>query len=115
MGDRGNVVIKDGPSTVYLYSHWGGSRLPKTVADALEGGGLSRIDDGPYLARIIFCEMIKNNVSGTTGYGISSTIGDGDETVIINVGPPTTITLPDAGIVLDGRQFIEYVNERTSV
>lgn len=33
-------------------------------------------DDPPYLARIIFCEMIQDDVLGETGYGIAPTQDD---------------------------------------
>ena len=69
MGDRGNVVIKEDDEQICLYTHWDGLKLPKIVADALSRG-YDRIDDFPYLTRIIFSEMIKDDVMGTTGYGI---------------------------------------------
>ena len=38
MGDRGNIIVKDGDSTVYLYTHWSGSRLNETLKQALIRG-----------------------------------------------------------------------------
>jgi hypothetical protein len=80
MGDRANVHV----AGVYLYTHWGGYNLPETVRAALiraqEG---DRWQDDPYLARIIFCEMVTGSEKGTTGYGISATCGDGAERVLI--------------------------------
>ena len=58
MGDRGNIIVKDGNSEVYLYTHWTGSDLPDVLRSALKRGK-SRWNDGPYLARIIFCEIVK--------------------------------------------------------
>lgn len=69
MGDRGNVVIKEDDKQICLYTHWDGTELPTIVANALSRG-YDRINDFPYLARIIFSEMIKDDVMGTTGYGI---------------------------------------------
>lgn len=70
MGDRGNIEVKDEQGSVFLYSHWGGSELPATLASALDRG-IGRWTDQPYLARIIFCEMVRGDVEGETGYGIS--------------------------------------------
>lgn len=77
MGDRGNVILKynDG-NKIYLYTHWDGSALRQTLREALERGR-DRWDDEPYIARIIFSEMIKNDIDGNTGYGISPYMGDG--------------------------------------
>lgn len=80
MGARSNIVLdfnktkEDGSkeekfSKIYFYSHWGGE-LQKTLAQALKRGK-GRWDDNSYLARIIFSEMIKDNIDGDTGYGIS--------------------------------------------
>jgi len=73
MGDRRNVIIKDDPKKVgvALYSHWGGSALPGVLRSALVRG-LARWNDAPYLARIIFCEMVRGAEMGETGFGISA-------------------------------------------
>jgi hypothetical protein len=81
MGDRANVYVHEGDQPgVYLYSHWGGSTLPQVVRDALARG--ARWDDPDYLTRIIFCEMVKGDVSGTTGYGIGARVGDGADRIV---------------------------------
>lgn len=90
MGDRANVVVvqhggKKGARTggVFLYTHWGGSELGRTLRDALaRAGGKGRAategnrwDDEPYLVRIIFSEMLfgrdaaasHENLAGLTG------------------------------------------------
>ena|SRR3990167_9978785 len=74
MGDRGNIIVSDGASTVYLYSHWTGSELPEILQRSLAKNWRWR--DGSYLARIIFCEMVKGNELTETGFGISSKHGD---------------------------------------
>ena len=82
MGDRANVYVHHGERPgVYLYTHWDGSELPAIVVNALHRGK-GRWDDDQYLARIIFCEMIKNDVDGETGYGISAECGDGDDRIV---------------------------------
>ena len=81
MGDRGNIQIKDRWSKhdgVYLYSHWGGSELPQTLARALDSPqGRGGWTDSSYLTRVIFCQMLadgrygdKDVLAGETGYGI---------------------------------------------
>lgn len=83
MGDRANVkIVSKHTGTVYLYTHWSGSELPQTVQQALRRGA-ERWDDPAYLARIVFCEMIKGEaLDGLTGYGISQECGDGEDRVI---------------------------------
>jgi hypothetical protein len=44
--------------------------LVDTVVKAVNGIGVDRQDDPEYLARIIFSEMIKDDIGGSTGYGI---------------------------------------------
>jgi hypothetical protein len=54
---------------IYLYTHWGGAELPLTLQSALRRR--QRWDDDAYLARIIFCEMVKGDEAGETGFGIA--------------------------------------------
>jgi hypothetical protein len=85
MGDRANVkfIEQDGTS-LFLYTHWRGSDLPEIIQSALSHK--QRWDDEQYLARIIFCEMIKGDESGHSGFGISTYCGDGDDKILeINV------------------------------
>ncbi len=81
MGDRANVRVKSQASDVFLYTHWGGYALPETVRKALSLR--ERWSDDSYLARIIFCSMVRgDDAEATTGFGISSTIGDGEDQLI---------------------------------
>lgn len=81
MGARANIVLnynkskEDGEkeekySNIYLYSHWGGETIKELLARALKRGK-ERWDDHSYLARIIFSEMVKEDIEGKTGFGIS--------------------------------------------
>ena len=81
MGDRANVQVVDGESNVFLYTHWTGTDLPQTLQKALVRGK-ERWQDGQYLARIIFCEMVGELADGLTGFGISSVVGDGDNRIL---------------------------------
>lgn len=93
VGDRANVYVKNDvdPSKpgVYLYTHWGGYELPEAVAKALDRGR-NRWDDGPYLTRIIFCEMMKfygdlpeETLESETGFGISTSMVDNEHNIIV--------------------------------
>ena len=70
MGDRAQVKItsQDNPD-LYFYTHWGAEKLPIVVANALNRGR-GRWGDYEYLNRIIFSEMIQDEVLSETGYGI---------------------------------------------
>jgi hypothetical protein len=92
MGDRGNIIVKDGDSKVFLYTHWAGYRVADTIRKGLNRN--ERWTDGSYLARIMFCELISGDsepLTGTTSYGISSTMGDGFEgaDIILDVDAQT--------------------------
>ena len=85
MGDRANVFVKDETEVgrgVFLYTHWDGATLPHTVKLALTRG-TGRWDDAPYLTRIIFCEMVRGDLDGDTGYGISATQLDNGRPIIV--------------------------------
>lgn len=83
MGDRANVFLlqesdaKGENKGLYFYTHWDGYKLPVVVQSALKKGQ-KRWDDPPYLARVIFCEMVSRKPSELTGYGISIYICDND-------------------------------------
>ena len=76
MGDRGNIKI----GGVYLYTHWCGSKIKGILKNALSRR--ERWDDEPYLARIIFCEMVKEDIGGSIGFGICDCICDNDNPVL---------------------------------
>ncbi len=80
MGDRAQVYMKD--TGVYLYTHWYGQELPEVVRTALSKKW--RWGDPSYLARIIFSEMIKDEVGEETGYGIDE-IQHGDVCRIVEI------------------------------
>jgi hypothetical protein len=82
MGDRANIVVKqpDG-SRIYLYSHWGGWEMPGTLRDALDRH--QRWEDPAYLTRIIFCEMVKIDCGGATGFGISTALCDNEYPLLV--------------------------------
>lgn len=91
MGDRASILVKEDNEDkgVFLYTHWAGHILPKTLKEALIRGR-DRWDDPSYLTRIIFCEMVKGKELETTSYGISTRETDGSYPLItLNVEKQT--------------------------
>ncbi len=82
MGDRSNIVVKqpDG-SSVFLYGHWMGSDSIRIVHDILSLK--ERWADHSYLARMLFCKMVEGDISGATGYGISTDMQDNEYPLIV--------------------------------
>lgn len=97
MGDRANVVIYEGPkNVVFLYTHWTGSTLPKVLKAALQRGR-ERWSDAPYLARIVFCEMVRGEELTTTGYGIATTPCDNEyPLLVVDVARGVVVEYPEA-------------------
>jgi hypothetical protein len=86
MSDRAEIrVVNANQPDLYLYSHWRGKEIALALKDALIRGRL-RWEDGPYLTRIIFCELIKKDVLGENDYGIA-TYNMGTDHVFIDVEP----------------------------
>lgn len=86
MGERAQVkmVSKDEECPIYLYSHYDGSNLINVVKSAILKQW--RWDDFSYLTRIIFCEMVKDDINGEVGYGIdTSEHGDIEYLVTVDV------------------------------
>lgn len=84
MSDPVNIEIEG----VYLYAHSGMLDVHRALASALDRGR-SRWDDGPYLARIILCEMVKGDEMGTAGFGISRESGGGPVIHVVPGDEPT--------------------------
>lgn len=85
MGDRANIVIEADrdmfPNPVFFYTHWSGSEIKPLLSAALQRGE-SRWNDPAYLARVIFCQLVKSDPDGITGFGISTAIGDGGKKLL---------------------------------
>lgn len=118
MGDRRNVVVEfENDLSVVFYTHWSGSDLPETLANALKRG-TSRWSDPSYLARIIFSEMVKDSILDPTGYGIEPIVSGSDEYTEADPGYDLVVDLKDQTVsVLDdetGRvqifEFPEFVS-----
>lgn len=91
MGERANVVIQSyNESRTYLYSHWDGEGV---LAPAIKGLKSGRVGDPQYLARIVFENMILEDIGSETGYGISAALADNSyPLLVIDAGvTPTTV------------------------
>jgi hypothetical protein len=125
MGDRGNIFFVDrleGGSLegIYMYTHWSGSTLPLIVRDALERGR-GRWGDSQYLARILFCELVKDSVLDETGFGLGTRLADNEHVVVrvddltsrVSFHEPGKERLPrDSGLA--SWSFEEYLAARTA-
>ena len=81
MGSRGNIILEeDDCPPIYFYTHWKSDYLPEIVHKAISRK--SRWDDPQYFARIVFGELIRGNENEETGFGISTYIGDGGDSII---------------------------------
>lgn len=120
MGDHANVFVLDWQGKrnepkeargTYLYTHWDGCDLPFIVQRAL--ARRQRWNDNSYLTRIIFCEMVRNDIDGETGYGISPTIGDNEHPIIVvdpnnqQVGFAHEDSEPDCYVAWSFTDFVE--------
>tara|TARA_R110002020_G_scaffold128694_3_gene288395 strand:- start:3387 stop:3815 length:429 start_codon:yes stop_codon:yes gene_type:complete len=116
MGNRNNIIVHQ-PSYVgedlpplYLYSHWTGSELVKVVANAIEKTDSQQIGTPDTFTRILFCEMIKNDVDGDRGFGIS--VGfppDQDsENIPIHIHWDTSSTENKVGWIVEFPLVIKY-------
>lgn len=77
MGDRSNIkVVYPKGEVIYLYGHWLGKENQTIVDDAIAEG--QRLSDPEYFTRILFSKMIANDVTGSTGFGISPYLTDND-------------------------------------
>ena len=104
MGNRANINVRDNKQDhgVYLYTHWDGSQLPILLQETLNKK--ERWDDTSYLTRMIFSTMIKYDINGTTGYGISTYLTDNENPLIYVYIDKQTITINDESFT-----FNEYI------
>lgn len=94
MGDRSNIVIQEGNGNrVWLYGHWMGNDSIQIVRDVLSR--YDRWNDAPYLARMLFSEMVKGSIDEATGYGISTYMLDSEYPIIVLTPAQTTFHIED--------------------
>ncbi len=81
--NKANIYVKfaDGKG-IYLYTNTDGPQLPLILRNALRRGR-ERWGDTQSLARIIFAEMTQRSVFGTNDYGISTSLGDNENFILV--------------------------------
>jgi hypothetical protein len=79
--NRANIYVKNGDTGVYLYTNSLGHKLPKILQKALLRGK-SKWGNTNVLTRVIFSEMIQNDVLGNDGFSISTQISDNDHLIL---------------------------------
>lgn len=90
---------------IYIYSHWGGgfeyrdSSLADAIVRAL--GKHERWDDPEYLARMIFSEVVKEDVNGNTGFGLAPYEMDSNF---------NTIEIDLQGKMIDGWTYQQFID-----
>lgn len=99
MGMRRNIECVYSEGSVFFYTHWGAESLKEELKNALVRGK-GRWGDDPYLARIIFSEMVKGDIDGLTGYGIAPYVMDDEyPTIKVDLRKQT----------VNGTSFEEYI------
>lgn len=58
MGDRAMAEIKTSEGSLYFYTHWSGSELPKIAQEAVQVAS-ARKGDNSYALRIVIDQLIK--------------------------------------------------------
>jgi hypothetical protein len=79
MGDRGNIVFR-APESIYLYTHWEGSRLPELCIEAVLAAK-PRWGDQAYATRIALTTLI-GKVEGEHGWGVSTEVQDNEHYIL---------------------------------
>ena len=95
MGDRGNIVVREGKDEVWFYSHWSGSSIGDVVKEALSRR--QRWDDAPYLARIVFDTLTQGEHGGETGFGIWNGVCDNEHDIVVVDVAKQKVEVYDAG------------------
>lgn len=109
MGDRGNIAMKQSGDNgkIFFYTHYDGDYLPRILQAALIRGK-DRWDDEPYLGRIIFCELVKDDILGDTGYGISTYQTDNEHPILyVDSSKQTVQCGNDSKFTWTFKEFIE--------
>jgi len=88
MSTNANIIVKGNGGKVILYQHWDANEIESTLARALLRGSARWFDSG-YLARIIFCEMVKEDPMGVTGWAITPLMFDAGRNFIVNTRTQT--------------------------
>jgi hypothetical protein len=80
--NRGNIYVKQADGGIYLYTQNRGDKLPQILKMALLRGK-SRWGNTPVMTRIIFGEMVQNDVLNMDGFAISTQLSDNDHYLLV--------------------------------
>lgn len=101
MGSRGNIFMVQHPNGsgqsdvgIFMYTHYSGHALPEILQTVLRHK--VRWNDEPYLARMIFSAMIKDDVSGERGAGLSTYLCDYNYPILVVNSEEQTVSVADA-------------------
>ena len=91
MGDRSNIVIaENGHTTVIFYGHWLGEGYVEIVQEAIKrakdpriNGNVDRTRDTSYFSAIVARVLLKPDINGALGYGISNSILDNEYPLLV--------------------------------
>lgn len=95
MGERSNIVIMDnGQIECVFYGHWMGEANIQYVQDAIRtardsrvNGNCDRTKHASYFAAIVARKLLKNDIDGALGYGISNRVHHNEyPIVVVNCG-----------------------------
>lgn len=95
MGDRANIKFQEeNGGTMYFYTHWHGfDYMKQALMRAL--AKKVRWDDDSYLARMIFCEVVKADIESSTGFGLSTQLYDNEHPIIVVDIRSQSVTIGD--------------------
>jgi hypothetical protein len=79
MGSRTawKIVTNNSGAVTWLYSHWGGDSKLEDTRDALVAA-MPRWSDSTYGARIFVSNIVRENWSEETGFGLTATLADAE-------------------------------------
>jgi hypothetical protein len=117
MGDRANFGFKDSKdNTVFLYGHWAGHNMLQNLADAVQAAR-PRWTDESYATRICISQLIGNDWSHETGWGITvNQLADNEHKVPVIDWSEQTFTLmeEDLQTVVYSTDLTSFVNKHSS-
>ena len=110
MGDRANFGFKDSKdNTVFLYGHWAGYEMLKSLADAVQIAR-PRWTDEAYATRICNSQLIGDSWNSETGWGITvNQVADNGHNAPINNWKEQTFTLMEEDL-----QTVVFTTDLTS-
>lgn len=112
MGDRSNVLFRNGESGVGVYAHWGGAAMAEAVASVIDRPAFQkRIGDPSYATRIGVqgvLELLGADSMVDTGFGLWTPEGGADD----NEYPCIVVDVMDGSVfVAKDYRFVDRSTE----